>query len=358
MKILFLCKREYMNHDVIHDQYARLYEIPNQLSKRGNQVSCICLSYRIKDEVDFSESKHLQWRSINLSSWLGLTYLKKVNKVITEFKPDIILASSDILQIGLARHFANKHKLQFYADLYDNYESFGLSKIPFIKSHYQNALRQAKQIFTVSQPLKEKIIRDTQHDRVTILESTIDKTKFYQKSTHEARKALNLETMNTRTLVGLSGALDKSRGIDFFYEGFQLARQENPALTLVLAGNMDRGSPHPTDGVIHLGRLKHEQMNNFYNAMDVNCISMIPNEFGKYAFPQKAYEMAASQKPCVVPRFGAMSEIFRHNQRGLYEACQPYSICQAIIDQTSNPDPCCINIPDWEQECAKIRFTT
>jgi len=35
MKIAFLCKRRYMDKDVVADRYGRLYEIPYQLSRLG-----------------------------------------------------------------------------------------------------------------------------------------------------------------------------------------------------------------------------------------------------------------------------------------------------------------------------------
>ncbi len=53
MKILFLCKRQYMQKDVIDDRYARLYELPNQLAYHGNEVMGVCLSYRIRKQGEF-----------------------------------------------------------------------------------------------------------------------------------------------------------------------------------------------------------------------------------------------------------------------------------------------------------------
>lgn len=38
MRIAYLCKRQYMSHDVIVDRYARLYEQPRQLALRGHEV--------------------------------------------------------------------------------------------------------------------------------------------------------------------------------------------------------------------------------------------------------------------------------------------------------------------------------
>ncbi len=49
MRIAFLCKRRYMGKDVILDRYARLYEIPFQLARRGHAVEGFCLAYQTRD---------------------------------------------------------------------------------------------------------------------------------------------------------------------------------------------------------------------------------------------------------------------------------------------------------------------
>lgn len=354
MKILFLCKRIYMSHDVILDRYARLYEIPRHLSMQGHNVVGVCLSYQNNQELTTKHADHLEWHSLNLlkPNIVG-TYIR-IRKLIRNIKPDAILASSDVLHIALAHHLAKKIGCPFYADLYDNYESFGLAKVPFLTAAYRKALRNAHYIYTVSSSLKEKIINETGHQRVSTIESTIDKSLFFRKDQMLARQALQLENIKG-ICVGLCGALDSSRGIEHFYKGFQQAQSANPSLKLILAGTPASDCP-PPEGAILLGRLKHEQMNDFYNAMDINCISMIPDEFGKYAFPQKAYEMAASQKPVVAPSFGAIKELFSDFQSGLHFPCDVDSIAAAILRQANSPIPSLIEIPDWEQMCRRIKI--
>lgn len=354
MKILFLCKRIYMSHDVILDRYARLYEIPRHLSIQGHDVVGVCLSYQNNQEFSTRHTDNLEWHSLNLiKPNLVQTYIR-IRNLARNINPDIIFASSDVLHIALANHLAKKIGCPFYADLYDNYESFGLAKAPFLKWAYHKALKNASHIYTVSTSLKEKIINETGHLRVSTIESTIDKKKFFREDQIQARQALQLDHIDG-LFVGLCGALDSSRGIEYFYKGFQKAHAENPSLKLILAGTTAPDSP-PPEGAILLGRLKHEQMNDFYNAMDINCISMIPDEFGKHAFPQKAYEMAASQKPVVAPDFGAIKELFSDYQNGLHVPCNVDSIAAAILRQANNPIPCLIEIPDWEQMCRKIKL--
>ena len=61
-----------MSKDVILDKYARLYEMPHQLSLLGREVACFCLSYQSHAEGIWDETtaqKKLLWSS---KSYLGL----------------------------------------------------------------------------------------------------------------------------------------------------------------------------------------------------------------------------------------------------------------------------------------------
>src|SRR5690606_32564154 len=57
------------------------------------------------------------------------------------------------LHIILAEKLASKTKTLFCVDLYDHFETFRLTKIPFIKRNYIAALRKASLISTVSDML-------------------------------------------------------------------------------------------------------------------------------------------------------------------------------------------------------------
>jgi hypothetical protein len=69
VRILFLCKRRYMSKDVILERYARLYEIPYQLARRGHEVLGLCLSYAGAAEGTWQHKASpggLEWRSFDM----------------------------------------------------------------------------------------------------------------------------------------------------------------------------------------------------------------------------------------------------------------------------------------------------
>ncbi len=343
-----------MSHDVIVDKYARLFEIPNNLARLGAKVSCLCLNYRINNQGPITRADNPVWYSVNFLPWCGLSYAVKLVYLVLKERPQLVIASSDILHIVIAHLVSRCFRLRFIADLYDNYESFGLGKMPILLWMYRRALRKADYILTVSDALNEHIRVVAGHHRVMTVESTIDTALFYKMDTLEARNVLGLVVESSEVLVGLCGALDATRGVQYIYEVFSILHRDYPNIKLVLAGNMDENLPIPNAGVIYLGRLKHSEMNAFFNAMDINLISVIPDAFGQYAFPQKAYEMAVAGKPCVVPDFGPMKDLFKDAPNGLYVPCEVQSIKDAIIRQLNQPQPPTFNIPTWRSQTEKI----
>ena len=161
MNILFLCKRRYTNKDVIVDKYGRLYEIPEQLSKQGCKLTCICLSYYRAEELSLDTSASIKWSSYNWYSWIFMKYLFSVIKAVRHDKPSLIIASSDVPHIIFGWIISRIHGIKFVADLYDNYESYGLSKIPFFKPLFRRSLRQADYILTVSEALNRHVFSIT-----------------------------------------------------------------------------------------------------------------------------------------------------------------------------------------------------
>ena len=354
MKILFLCKRRYMHRDVISDRYGRYFEIPEQLAALGCELTCVCLSYYRNDEVVVDERAGIRWIGVNWYSWLFLRYLGTVYKMLRTEKPDVIVAGSDMPHIVFGKLVSGLFNIRFAADLYDNYESYGMARIPLLKRMFYRSLRGADYIFTVSDALNRYIASLVVDANIHTIENAIDPGIFHDVPQHEARSSLGLELGEGAIAIGMSGSLDGSRGADVLYRGFELFREKHPHATLILAGTMGVDCPIPSESTVYLGRLAHERMNFFYNAMDTNVIGMSPGSFGNYAFPQKAYEILATSTPLVAPDFGPMRDLLSESPQCLFTPNDAASICDAI--ERSIEEPCSpeLEIPSWTNQAGRI----
>lgn len=349
-----------MSKDVILDRYARLYEIPNQLALLGHEIECFCLSYQNHDEGFWDETnaeKKLKWCS---KSYIGiqkakiLTYPFLLLDKLKKYRPDLIIAASDIPHIVMGSWCAKKLSVPFVVDLYDNFEAYGQAKIPFLKSLFHKALDSAKLISTTSISLAEKI--KMEHPTVPNLfpmPSVINKELFKTGDQIAARKVLNLPL--DKKMIGTAGGLTKMKGIDDLFNAWSLIRQKHDDIYLVLAGPTEDMTPLPDDDrVIYLGLLPHQDIVYLFQALDVGILCIPDDLFGQYCFPQKAYEMMATNLPIVSTAIGDMAHLLQHSPHMLYTAQNEQELALNVIRQLEICDLPSIEILDWKQSIKSL----
>lgn len=357
MKIVFLCKRRYMNQDVIENQYGRLFHLPYALSKRGHSVTGICLDYHGGDEVQFTDTpvvfEGLSWYSFTAGR-LGCKlpqYIGKLKKKIKQLQPGILIGGSDALHVILTQLIARITGIPYFIDLYDNFESFGLTNIPLIKASYRRSLRSANGISTVSDALKRYVESGT-HCPVIAIESTIPAGKFKPMDKFLAREELSLPTHGV--LIGTAGSLSADRGTDKLYQAALSIISRSEDVHLILAGPLHNNPPPKHPNIRYMGELSHDLIPHFINALDVAVICMRDTEFGKYAFPQKLYEILACKVPLVASMVGAIGDTLSAYPQILYNQEDAGELEKVIEEQFVNmcvPD---IIPPVWVEQAVKL----
>ena len=349
-----------MSKDVILDKYARLYEIPNQLAHLGHQVECFCLSYQSHNEGTWDESNHekkLIWHSKSYKGLkkLGLfTYPFLLLQQLKQYQPDIVIAASDIPHIVWGAWCAKQLSKPFVADLYDNFESYGQANIPFIKIFFYRALDSAHLISTTSESLAEKIKQDHPNvPHILAMPSVIDKKLFFKGSKAEARIKLNLPAH--AKLVGTAGGLTKMKGIDDLFQAWEMIRQQDPDIYLVLAGPIEEDTPLPNDErVIYLGMLPHQEINYLFQSLDIGVVCIPDDDFGRYCFPQKAYEMLATDLTILSSSVGDMKNLLDSSL--LYPPKDYKTLTLKINQQLYSLIKVNIEILDWKKTIEKFNL--
>jgi glycosyltransferase involved in cell wall biosynthesis len=349
--VLFICKRFYMGKDVLTDRYGRLFHFPYQLARLGFKVTCLLTDYHLKSRGQhLTEQDGVTWLTVPISRFARL--LTEGAKLARQ--AEVIVGSSDCLQIGLAYRLSRRSGRPFVADLYDNYESFGLANIPGARQLYRRALREADAITCVSSGLRLMLDQTYGLGANTFtLNSTIEVGQFFTGDQAEARASLGLPARER--LVGVCGGLSPDRGIGNFYRAMEELWGGGEQLKLVLAGSLHKDEPPPDAGqVIFLGDLPLSQMNAFYNAMDVNVLQYVDNEFGRFAYPQKLEELVATARPLVAANVGEMARRFIDTPAVLYNPDDIESIKQAILRQLDSPTPYDTTTQSWEEVGSRL----
>ncbi|WP_028079850.1 glycosyltransferase family 4 protein [Solimonas soli] len=355
MRIAFLCKRRYMGKDVILDRYARLYEIPLQLAKLGHDVVGFCLDYHASGAGEWTHDAApglLQWRSCSLDALLIPTlasYPHRLLRRLRTFAPDILVGASDIPHVVLTAWLARKLQIPYAVDLYDNFEGFGQARIPGFVPSLRRATRGADLIMTTSEPLRQ-FVMETYRARgsVVAMPSSVDKSVFKPLDRQHARYRLGLP--DKARLIGTAGGLYRDKGIAPLYEAWAAIEIARPDVHLVIAGPQDAGLPPPSGERVHyLGHLAHASVAELFNALDVGVISVLDTPFGRYCFPQKAYEMLACGLNVVAADIGALSSLFADTPQLLFRANDASALADAVIRQLEHPVSPNLPILDWAQ---------
>ena len=317
MKIVFLCKRQYTNQDLIDDKYGRLWHLPLEIAKMGHQVHCLCLSYQRKKEdkfqLEFKNSGLISWQSINLGKMIipgVLRFLHKSKRTVTKIEPDLIWASSDSIYCIIGHFFAKLCNKPLMLDLYDNYEAFGTIRFPFVRSLYSLSLRRARVVTCVSNALSRYIQKQYKQDKATItLTNAIDVSQFSPEDKQLARERLNLP--EDIILIGTAGDLSAGRGANILFEWF-LNQESAGLISLAVAGPRSYPSHIPVHpNIFDMGVLPHESVSEFLSALDIVVLFNTVSEFGKYCFPQKFYEVIRCKKPIVAANIGDVGNLLR-----------------------------------------------
>ena len=344
-----------MGKDVIVDRYARLYEIPFQLARLGHTVQGFCLSYQGHDEGQWrhdAQPGQLTWESRSLGKLVVpalLDYPRHLLQRLEEFKPDALIGASDIPQIVLASWLSKRLNLPLLVDLYDNFEGFGQARIPGMVPALRRAARQADVVTTTSEPLRQLVLDAyAAQGQVVAMPSTIDKSVFHPMDQASCRKNLGLPA--SVKLIGTAGGLSRDKGVDALYAAWEIVSTQRDDVHLVLAGPVDAGLPAPQgDRVHYLGMLPHAKTAELFNAIDVGAICIRNTVFGRYSFPQKAYEMLACGLPVAAADIGAMTHLFASAPSSLYQAEDGASLAKALLAQLDQPAKIEVPIKDWAE---------
>jgi teichuronic acid biosynthesis glycosyltransferase TuaC len=355
MRILVLAKRQYTGKDLLDDRFGRLRELPLELSKLGHDVIGLCWSYRRRKDGIFPDDDPdsgacVRWHSRNLgkSVFPGLIkHFRYAGALTRELRPDLIWACSDSFHAILGARLGQSTHTRCVVDLYDNFESFGASRIPGVLQLLKKALRSADGVTCVSEPLAKHIFQNYRRSGPTlVLENGVRPDLFHTRERTACRKQLGLP--EGAKIIGTAGAISRSRGIDALFGAFAMLAGDHPDLHLVIAGPRDRRTRIPTGLRVHdLGVLPFENVSTLLNALDVAAVCNRDSTFGRYNFPQKAYEIIGCGVPLVAAAAGAMKDLLVKYPNCLFKPDDPASCAEAIRFQLKNPSKIDLVVPTW-----------
>jgi glycosyltransferase involved in cell wall biosynthesis len=362
MRILVLTKRQYSGYDLLDHRFGRIRELPLELAKLGHSVTGVALSYRAKDEpvlVDGSApgNGHVTWHSFNLRDGLMPKlhrYSARVIDIAKDLCPDLIWACSDAYHAIFGTRLARKLDIPCVVDLYDNFESFSATRVPGVLRRFKRAVKDAAGVTCISRFLADHVTRNYyRKGPILVLNNSARTDLFFARDRLACRRQLGLPEQ--ARIIGTAGALDRSRSIHDLYAAFKLLLKKNPNLHLAIAGPRGPLSSVPHGPMVHdLETLPMEIVPVLLNGLDVAVICNRDSNFGRYCFPQKAYEIIACRVPLIAAAVGSMKELLAEYPQCLYEPENANSLAQAIERQLEAKTIVDLPAPSWAESAQKL----
>jgi glycosyltransferase involved in cell wall biosynthesis len=335
MRILVLAKRQYMSKDLLDDRYGRLFELPSALAARGHDVSALIWSYRRRG-ASFRVDAGVRWWSEDLLPF-PWAHGQRLMKLVAQTRPQVIWSSLDAIHVIRAVRLGRKLGIPVVADLYDDYESYGLTSALNLSQALRRACSKASGLSVISRTLAETLrTRSPGVGTMSVIGNGVPEGFSARSSRDEARRHLGLP-LDT-ALIGTAGALDASRGIDDLLQAFMQLRRRRANVRLVLAGPRDRKTSEAitaTDGVIDLGTMAHDQVPWLYTALDVGVVCNRDSTFGRACHPQKLVEMVACGLPAVVAAVGDAARLL--GDANLYPPGDALALADRLEQQIDAP---------------------
>ncbi len=353
MRILMLTKRQYMGKDLLLDRYGRFFELPRALAALGHEVEVVMGTYRPRGEETRS-TDGVRWHSVDVLPF-PWRCLRKPYDVARTLQPQLILATADAPQLVLGARLARRLALPLVLDLYDDFESYGLTRLPGLRSALRCACAAAAALCTVSHTLADILAtRGRLPGALAVIGNGLPVDFVPASGREAAREALGLPL--GLPLIGTVGALAASRGITDLFEAYTQLKLRVPGLKLVLAGPRDAASARLIPaGAIDLGELDYAQVPLVLRSLDVGVVCNRDSLFGRACHPQKLVEMTACRVPLVAAAVGETARLLALQPACLYPPGDARMLAARIEAQLMTPTLADPGLADsWDEQGRKL----
>jgi len=208
-------------------------------------------------------------------------------------------------------------------------------------------LKKARHIFTICDGLKEDILRrGISPNAITVVPNAVDLQSFCPGGDPDERLRLQLD-LNGKQVLGFIGSFYAYEGLDLLLEVLPSILQQHPLVRLLLVGGgMQMASLRAqakrlgiADKVVFTGRVPHEQVQRYYDLIDVLVYPRRSMRLTELVTPLKPLEAMAQGCLLVASDVGGHRELIRHGETGmLFKSGCSTDLTRVLVDLLSARD--------------------
>ena len=257
----------------------------------------------------------------------------RIAEVVQAEKPDLIHAHSPVLNALPALWVRLSRRLPVVYEMRASWEDAavdhgttdeGSARYRFSRALESFALKRADQVTTICEGLRRDIAaRGIAADKITVIPNAVDVASFRFGVPPDAALQQRLGLQGA-TVIGFAGSFYGYEGLHLLVEAVRLMRPRHTKLRLLLVG----GGPQEAalkaqvaknglqDTVIFTGRVPHDEVQRYYELIDVLAYPRLPSRLTELVTPLKPLEAMAQGRVFVASNVGGHRELVRHGQTG------------------------------------------
>lgn len=209
-----------------------------------------------------------------------------------------------------------------------------------------HALRRADHVFTICQGLRGDIAgRGIRADKVTVIPNAVDIQAFTLGGAPDEALKSRLGLAGCRVL-GFIGSFYAYEGLDLLLQALPAMLAQRPDVRVLLVG----GGPQEAalkaqaqrlglaDRVVFTGRVPHDQVQRYYDLVDLLLYPRHPMRLTELVTPLKPLEAMAQGRLLVASDVGGHRELIRHDETGvLFQAGSAQALASSTLQLLAQP---------------------
>ena len=274
----------------------------------------------------------------------------RLAEVVEQVRPDILHAHSPVLNAMPALRVGRRLGIPvvyevraFWEDAAVDHGSTteGSLRYHLTRRAETRALRRANHVFTICEGLRSDIVaRGISSSKVTVIPNAVDIESFDPGGQPDAalKEKLGLSGFS---VVGFIGSFYAYEGLDLLLDALPAILTHRPDVRVLMVG----GGPQEAalkaqakrlgiaDKVIFTGRVPHDQVQRYYDLIDVLAYPRHSIRLTELVTPLKPLEAMAQGRVLVASDVGGHKELIRHGETGmLFKAGSVEALAQAIVN--------------------------
>ena len=281
---------------------------------------------------------------------------RRLDELVAEFRPDILHAHSPLLNAFPAIRSGRRHGIPVVYEVRACWEDAavdhgstteGSVRYRATRAAESLAVRQADAVTVICEGLRTEFEgRGVPSDKITVIPNAVDVGSFQPTSIADAALRAEMGLEGARVL-GFVGSFYAYEGLDLLLEALPTLLGQQPDLRVLLVG----GGPQDaalkaqaqrlglSEKVTFTGRVPHDQVQRYYNLIDVLTYPRHSMRLTELVTPLKPLEAMAQGRILVASDVGGHRELVRDGLTGyLFAAGRPEALAAAVLKALAERD--------------------